>query len=30
VPQQWVRWAVVFVGLSSGIWLFIAHHRGLL
>jgi uncharacterized membrane protein YfcA len=30
VPQRWVRWAVVFVGLSSGIWLFIAHRRGLL
>jgi uncharacterized protein len=30
VPQAWVRWSVVVVGLSSGVWLFIAHRRGLL
>ncbi len=30
VPQAWVRWSVVVVGLSSGVWLFIAQHQGLL
>ena len=30
VPQAWVRWAVVCVGLSSGVWLYIAHRQGLL
>jgi uncharacterized protein len=30
VPQRWVRWAVVFVGLSSGVWLYVAHRHGLL
>ncbi len=30
VPQAWVRWSVVGVGLSSGVWLFFAHRRGLL
>lgn len=30
VPQAWVRWAVVFVGLASGVWLYVAHGRGLL
>ncbi len=30
VPQAWVRWAVVFVGLSSGVWLYVAHRHGLL
>ncbi len=30
VPQAWVRWAVVVVGLSSGVWLYVAHRHGLL
>ena len=30
VPQAWVRWAVVLVGLSSGVWLYVAHLHGLL
>ena len=30
VPQTWVRWAVVVVGLSSGVWLYVAHRHGLL
>jgi len=30
VPQAWVRWSVVCVGLSSGVWLYIAHLQGLL
>ncbi len=28
VPQAGVRWSVVVVGLSSGVWLFIAQRRG--
>lgn len=30
VPQAWVRWAVVFVGVSAGVWLYIAQRQGLL
>ncbi|HVA58325.1 MAG: sulfite exporter TauE/SafE family protein [Gemmatimonadaceae bacterium] len=30
VPQAWVRWSVVAVGFSSGVWLYIAHRQSLL